>query len=190
MNSLETAPTGIVSRDRPSLGVSGLAVPLVGPGQGVDGGVGDVVALDETDPLELWQDGKSSDRLICQVKTAAKVNITNTVAAVDEPLHSLIRKINAVAEVHVVQVLSELRDGKYSLVCDVPALGENDVAQPRSSADDLLDGAVCYTNTRGEIEDAQVLIGLAWRKGEERAVVYELAICQAQLSERLSLCQE
>lgn len=159
MNSFQAAAAGIIVL--PPLGVLALTVSLVRFCQRVDGYIGDIVALDQAYPLELWQDSQAGDRLISQVGAAAQVNIPNTVAAVDQTLDSLVREIDAVAQVHVMQVLSKPRDGKDGLIGDVAAFGKYEVPETRGSVDNLLDGAVGDPGARREVKDAQVFEGPA-----------------------------
>lgn len=76
------------------------------------------------------------------------------------------------------------------MVRDVAALGEDNIAQTWSSLNNSFHSSIGYSLTGSQVEDAQVLIRLARRKGQERAVVHELAIRQAELPQRLALDQE
>lgn len=85
--------------------------------------VGDVGALDEPDPLQFGQSGKSCDRVISQMRAAAQVDIPDAIAMMDQALHSLVGDMPTVTKMDIVQILTQPRDGEDGGIRDIPALG-------------------------------------------------------------------
>lgn len=101
----------------------------------------------------------------------AKIDVSDSVAALDQFLDSVVRELHAVAQVHIMQILTKSGNGIDSLVCDIAALGEDQVAQARSSIDDLLDGTIGKSRTTSQVENTEMLVRLVHREREERVVV-------------------
>ncbi len=187
MDALETAERMVCAIDDVSVGIPPLALSLVGLGKGVNAVVGDAAALDEAYPLELRQVGQPNDGLVCQVHAASQVDVADAVARQSQALDGGVGDLAAMAQVHIVQIFAQAGDGVYGVIGDQAALGKHEVSQAGGHLDDLLDGPVCELETRREVEDAQVLVGLRGREGEEGVVIDELAVGEAQLAERLAL---
>lgn len=174
----------------PSIGISSCVVPLVSLGKSKHRSIGDIATLYQAYSFQLGQDSKARDGLVGEVQTATKVDVANSIAVVDKAFDRFVRQVGTMTQVNIVQVLAEFGDGKDGLICDVAALGKNHIAQTGSSLNYLLHGPVGHSLTRCQIEDAEVFVCLARRKGQECAVVDELAVCQSEFSQRLAFNQE
>ena len=97
MNPLQAAVRVVMVLDGISVGVPPLSVPLVRLGQSHDAVVGDVSALDQAYPLQLWESGQAHDRVVRQVHAAPQVDVTYPVAGLHESLDGVIGDVAAVS---------------------------------------------------------------------------------------------
>jgi len=85
MDPLQAAVAAAVmlTRDNIPFGVPLRASPLVRLGKSVHALIRDARTLDKTDPLQFGQVGQSCDRLVCQMRTAAQIDVPNSIALLD-----------------------------------------------------------------------------------------------------------
>ncbi len=139
--------------DNVALGISPVSKSLVGLCQRVYRLVCDIAAFHEANSLQFRQSRKSSDRVVSQVRTTAQVDISNSVAAVNKPLHGVIGNLHTVTQVKVVQVLSQMGDCVYGGIRYIAALSKNEVAETRRHVYYPLDGTVGDASAGGEVKD-------------------------------------
>lgn len=54
---------------------------------------------------------------------AAKVDIPNTIARVDQTLHSLVSEMATVTKMDIMKIFAQTRDGEDGGICNISALG-------------------------------------------------------------------
>lgn len=85
------------------------------------------LALHKANAPQLWQTRQMRDRCICQVITACQINVSNSIASLDQCHDSVVRQIAAMPEMDVMQILSQPTNCLHCCICDVPAFGQDQV---------------------------------------------------------------
>lgn len=158
--------------------------------QSVDGIIGDGTALDQSNALEFREQSETFDRFICQVSAAAKVDIPNSVAALNKALDTFIRDLYAMPKVDIMQVLAEFCDGLDRDISDVAAFRQDQVAKTRCSINNFLHSRIGETGTRCQVKDPEVFERTARRDVQESVVIDQIAASQAQLTKAVTLDKE
>ncbi|KAI6771078.1 hypothetical protein HG531_009933 [Fusarium graminearum] len=160
MDALETGGIVLVA-NKHSTGVPSHTRAVRSFGEVEDRFIGDRAAFHKADTLQLGQEGKTLNTLVCQVGATAKINVSNTVAVLDKFLDTLVGDVPTVTQMHVMQVLTKLRDSMNGCISDVPALCENKIAKARGYINDLLYSSIVALDHEGShwaVADASALV--------------------------------
>lgn len=124
------------------------------------------------------------------MSAAAEVDVSNSVARLDELHDRSICDLSAMSQVEVVEILSELADSMYRQIRQVFAFCEDQVSQSRGYVNDSLNSSISQACTACQIEYSQMFVRLVWREGKEGSIGDELAVGKSQLPQRLAIGKE
>ena len=82
----------------------------------------DRLTFDKSYSPELLQCSKLLDAGISQPRAASQINVSNSVADLDQLNDCGVRDVDAMPKMDVVKVFAQLRDCEYSSICDFSAL--------------------------------------------------------------------